>query len=195
MTSEQMEDLGESQTFNSTLSLYIPIVENNINEDTMKTIFAHENLGTISRIDFVYNNLGKKQAFIHFSEWFNTPKVCEFQAKVMNSKQKARLNINPGKYWPVYPNHNPLAERPPHLNLIDVLQDKIASLEHKLSEISFQYSNQDEVPSKRPRNTFPSPLASSPPASSPPASSPVASINLVLPSNLATNAQSFGMQH
>ena len=181
MTTEEMEEISHFQ-INPTLSLYIPVVDSNINETTIKAIFEHENLGKISRIDFVYNNTGKKQAFIHFSEWFDNPKVVSFQEKILNSKEKVRLiySHNPNKYWPIYQNKNPLAERPSHVNLIDILQNKIALLEMKLGEVSFQSSNEDEVPSKRPRNTL---------------QSPTPSVTLSFPQMESAHSETFGTHH
>jgi hypothetical protein len=120
--------------FNSTLSIYIPIVDEKINDTAIKAVFEHLGLGVISRVDFVYSSLGKKQAFLHFTEWFDCEKSHKVQRDILDPGTNARLVYDNPKFWPLLQNRNPVDK--PNLdtpNIIDVLQTKIEMLESKLN--------------------------------------------------------------
>ncbi len=122
--------------FNPTLSVYIPIVDEKINDTAIKAVFEHLGLGVISRVDFVYSSLGKKQAFLHFTEWFDCDKSRKVQRDILDPSVNARLVYDNPRFWPLFQNRNPVEN--PKLttpNIIDVLQIKIELLEGKLNAI------------------------------------------------------------
>ena len=138
--------------FNAKLSVYIPIVDENINDTTIKAVFEHLGLGIISRVDFVYSSLGKKQAFLHFEAWYECDKARKVQRDILNSDCNARLVYDNPKFWPLLLNRNPIEN--PKLstpNIIDVLQTKIQMLENKLNSIGI--TPDYEGLGKRPRNS------------------------------------------
>ena len=92
----------------SVLSLYIPIISANISESYIKKMFKTHNIGQILRADFVKNVVkNRREAFIHFDEWFSTTESKKLQEDVLNPNTKSRLNYTKsGKYWPLLKNNN-----------------------------------------------------------------------------------------
>ena len=66
----------------SVLSLYIPIISENITEAFITKVFFEKNIGKILRVDFVHNKIkNRREAFIHFDEWFNSMKFRKHPKK------------------------------------------------------------------------------------------------------------------
>jgi hypothetical protein len=143
--------------FNNKLSVYIPIVDENIGDTSIKAVFEHLGLGVISRVDFVYSSIGKKQAFLHFESWNDCEKARKVQREILDPDCNARLVYDNPKFWPLLQNRNPI-ENPKLLtpNIIDVLQTKIEMLENKLN--MFGISTEYDGLGKRPRSSLEMPL-------------------------------------
>jgi hypothetical protein len=143
--------------FNNKLSVYIPIVDENIGDTSIKAVFEHLGLGVISRVDFVYSSLGKKQAFLHFESWNDCAKSRKVQREILDPDCNSRLVYDNPKFWPLLQNRNPV-ENPKLLtpNIIDVLQTKIEMLESKLN--SFGILQDYDGLGKRPRNAIETPF-------------------------------------
>jgi len=92
----------------NTLSLYIPHVFPNIDEERISRIFRNLDIGNISRVDFVakFDRQGKEynSAYIHFAQWFNTPVATNFQTRVMDPKVEAKLVYDDPWFWVILPN-------------------------------------------------------------------------------------------
>lgn len=89
-------------------SLYIPVISNNTSEEYVKTMFAKHNIGKVSHVDFVQNLVkNRREAFVHFDEWFTTPEATTLKADILDPSKKARFNYcETGKFWPVMVNTN-----------------------------------------------------------------------------------------
>ena len=59
------------EEFNETLSIYIPYVNEDVTVNDITNVFA-KNMGSVSRVDFIYNIKKCRQAFVHFDKWNNT---------------------------------------------------------------------------------------------------------------------------
>ena len=91
----------------SVLSLYIPVIGENVSESYMKKMFDTHKIGKVMRVDFV-KNIGKnrREAFVHFDEWFNTDESKQLQEDVLNPDKQARFVYYNKKFWPLLVNKN-----------------------------------------------------------------------------------------
>ena len=92
----------------SVLSLYIPIISDSISENYIKKIFVNKNIGKILRVDFVKNlKKNRREAFIHFDEWFINDEVNALKKDIEDPNTKAKLMYNDKNFWPLLVNKNP----------------------------------------------------------------------------------------
>jgi hypothetical protein len=89
------------------MSLYIPVISNST-EEFIKLMFLRHKIGKVSRVDYVQNlEKHRKEAFVHFEEWFVTPEAILMQTEIMDPNIKARFKYcESGKYWPLLVNKN-----------------------------------------------------------------------------------------
>ena len=89
-------------------SLYIPIISSSTSEEYVKAMFATHNIGKVSHVDFVQNLVkGRREAFVHFEEWFTTPEATKLHDDIVNPTVKAQFKYcESGKFWPVLVNTN-----------------------------------------------------------------------------------------
>jgi len=92
----------------SVLSLYIPIISDSISENFIKKVFVNKNIGKILRVDFVKNlEKNRREAFIHFDEWFVNDEVNALKEDIKNPNTKTKLMYNDKNFWPLLVNKNP----------------------------------------------------------------------------------------
>jgi len=93
----------------SVLSLYIPVITDAASEQFIKKMFKTNNIGTILRVDFVKNKeKNRREAFIHFDEWFTTDESKTLQEDILNPDTRTRFKYTKsGKFWPLLVNKNP----------------------------------------------------------------------------------------
>ena len=91
------------------LSLYVPIISNSTSEAYIKKMFLINNIGKISRIDFVKNiEKNRREAFIHFEEWFDTKQANSLKEDILNKDTQTRFKYNKSNsFWPLLVNKNP----------------------------------------------------------------------------------------
>ena len=134
---QAMSIVNNESVFNPKLSLYIPVIDEKIDQAFITGIFENLQIGEISRIDFVYSLVGKKQAFIHFNKWYDNSKVHELQKKIMSPSANARIIYDKPKFWPILQNRTPLdAPHAEATNIVTILQNKIIQLEAKLEALT-----------------------------------------------------------
>jgi hypothetical protein len=108
-------------TFNKTLSLYIPrVLDIWASVEAISPIFKQLDIGDISRIDFVEkqsdNGIVYYQAFIYFSEWYDTNSARNLQKRIMNYDEDpdnfsaARIVYDDPWYWLLFANKKPVTE-------------------------------------------------------------------------------------
>ena len=133
------------------LSLYIPVISNNTTHQYITNCFHKKNIGQVSRVDFVFNQQkNRKEAFIHFSEWYNTPEAIQLNQELdeSSSTKKCKLVHHNEQFWPLLKNKNPLEKNSPerksnevykieHQSEVEVFHDRIADLEKIIKELSF----------------------------------------------------------
>jgi hypothetical protein len=94
-------------TTDQTLSLYIPRIFKNYTKEDIAVVFEKLLLGKVSHVDFV-EKLGKGEiynaAYVHFEYWYDTVTVRNFQARVVDPAQEARLVYEEPWYWIVLQN-------------------------------------------------------------------------------------------
>jgi len=92
----------------STLSLYIPRVFSNFTQGMVAEVFYKLHLGKVSQVDLVakYGNDGQpyNSVYVHFEFWYDTIAVRNFQARVLDPNQEARLVYDEPWYWIVLEN-------------------------------------------------------------------------------------------
>ena len=89
------------------ISLYVPHIFANFDEDFVKDVFNKE-VGKVSRVDFV-SKIGKNckpynAAYIHFELWYETDSILQFQESVIDPNEEAHLFYDGQWYWIVLEN-------------------------------------------------------------------------------------------
>ena len=119
------------------LSLYIPVIQDSISEDFIKKCFEDKKIGKIMRVDFVKNLArNRREAFIHFDEWFDTDESKTLKESVTINTIQTRLIYNTkGNYWPLLVNknahkrnHNPNYEIISHDEVKNVYKNNLSIL-------------------------------------------------------------------
>jgi hypothetical protein len=65
------------------MSIYVPRVESYVTENDVKFYFENWEIGKVSHVDFVQRlDQEYKQMYVHFSNWFNTPKTQNLQREL-----------------------------------------------------------------------------------------------------------------
>ena len=133
----------------SVLSLYIPIIAESISEEYIKKMFKTHNIGLILRVDFVKNLLkNRREAFVHFDEWYNSEESKKMKEDIMNPNTKTRFVYNEaGKFWPLLINKN-AHKRVDNPNY-EVLNKSEIKTAYKTSlTLTFTKNNVNEKPAK-----------------------------------------------
>jgi hypothetical protein len=102
------------------LSLYIPHVFPNFEKEYVAGVFEDMEFGIVDHVDLVAkmdkNGKTYNAAYIHFSEWFNTTAVANFQERVINPDREARIVHDDPWFWIVLENkakkYEPGARKP-----------------------------------------------------------------------------------
>jgi hypothetical protein len=140
------------QLFSETmLSLYIPIIQDNITETYIKRQFNDHNIGKVMRVDFVKNiSKNRREAFVHFDEWFDNETSRAMQDDIKNPDTKTRFIYHDKKFFPLLVNKN--AHRRVNNPEYEVLKaEDIKSAAKMLVSIPMDISSSNEF--KRPRIT------------------------------------------
>ena len=100
-----------------TLSIYIPVVFDDVTKDTIKDVFQSLAIGDVSRVDFVTRPLSHqtprhttRMAFVHFNKWHDNVTTEHLQERLLAHDREARLVYDEPHYWILRPNTNPLSE-------------------------------------------------------------------------------------
>lgn len=134
------------------LSLYIPVVQEHITEAYVKRQFKDHNIGKVMRVDFVKNILkNRREAFVHFDEWFDNDTSRALQEDIKNPDTKTRFVYHETKFFPLLVNKN--AHRRVNNPAYEVIKsDDIKSSTKLLVSIPIIDSTSDE--SKRQKMTY-----------------------------------------
>ena len=160
MSSEMIVDSSNpvsENLFNPTLSLYIPSINEEMDVDKLKLLFNNKKIGVVSRVDFVFNSKGVRQAFVHFSMWFESDLTKDLQNKIMDPKLNAMVKLD-NKVKNNFGNNNIILlpnrcpRELPNMDLINSLQERINQLESKFKELSNK-DDQIESNGKRSRSS------------------------------------------
>mgnify|MGYP003332549523 FL=1 len=138
---------NSEDSFNFTLSLYIPVITGKITEAFIKETFHRLDVGEVSRVDFVNttkNGRVTRQAFVHFNVWYYTKTASNLQARVLDTQINAKLVYDDPYFWPLLPTSNPASDQPEYAketsNLKEyktmILQNKISELEHHIKGLT-----------------------------------------------------------
>tara|TARA_Y100000591_G_scaffold189799_1_gene164132 strand:- start:6764 stop:7369 length:606 start_codon:yes stop_codon:yes gene_type:complete len=121
-------------------SIYIPVIGKEISEKYMKRCFKEKNIGEVDRVDFVLNkNKMRREAFVHFSKWYNTPDANSLMADLSNPETKTHFVYKGTSYWPILPNKNPVERNSYERKSTSVyeLEDRINIIEKTMEQLSF----------------------------------------------------------
>lgn len=98
----------QNQTQTNNISLYVPRVYPNIAESRIKSVFDTLSIGKVSSIDFIKKqdekNVKYYEIFIHFAYWYDNIIAHNFQKKVLESADGAKLVYDDPWYWIVFEN-------------------------------------------------------------------------------------------
>ena len=120
--------MPSTTTSQGVLSLYIPIISKTTSEAYIKKMFDSNNIGTIMRVDFVYNKSKQRtEAFIHFDKWFETTESNALKEDILNPNTKTQFKYNKSNnFWPLLVNKNPNKRvNNPNYEVIDSTNMKI----------------------------------------------------------------------
>ena len=134
------------------LSLYIPVVQDHITEAYVKRQFADHNIGKVMRVDFVKNiPKNRREAFVHFDEWFDNETSRALQEDVKNPTTKTRFVYHHKKFFPLLINKN--AHRRVNNPAYEVIKtEDMKSSTRLLISIPMNTSTSDDY--KRQRTTY-----------------------------------------
>ena len=134
------------------LSLYIPVVQDHITEAYVKRQFADHNIGKVMRVDFVKNiPKNRREAFVHFDEWFDNETSRALQEDVKNPTTKTRFVYQHKKFFPLLINKN--AHRRVNNPAYEVIKtEDMKSSTRLLISIPMNTSTSDDY--KRQRTTY-----------------------------------------
>ena len=90
------------------ISIYIPHVFNNIDNDRISDTFESQGIGKVKNVDFV-GKLGKdghsfNAVYVHFEFWYDNSVARNFQERVINPNKEARIVYEDPWYWIVLEN-------------------------------------------------------------------------------------------
>lgn len=132
-------------------SLYIPIIKPDITHEFIQKCFHEHDIGKVSHVDFVFNKQkSRREAFVHFSEWYNTENADNLKYKLENSSlsgEKCRFvyNTELSQYWPILINKKPLEKNSPERRSNDVyiIEERIQTIENSIKRLSFMSNVHD----------------------------------------------------
>ena len=116
------------------LSLYIPVIQDNITEAYIKRQFENHEIGKILRVDFVKNiSKQRREAFVHFDEWYDNPTSRALQDDIKNPDTQTRFVYMGTKFFPLLvnknahkrvnnPNYEPLKDTPSVILSIPIMK-------------------------------------------------------------------------
>ena len=125
----------------SNISLYIPHVFPNIDEDRIARIFDLLIIGKVSHVDFVSktDSRGKSYnaVYVHFEYWYNNVAAANFQEKVVNPEKEARLVYDDPWYWVVLENktNRVVFDEQEEDNELDEILDQMEDCEQYMQQI------------------------------------------------------------
>lgn len=136
------------------LSLYIPVVQDHTTEAYIKRQFSDHDIGKVMRVDFVKNLLkNRREAFVHFDEWFDNETSRALQEDIKNPNTKTRFVYHNTKFFPLLVNKN--AHRRVNNPAYEVIKtEDVKSVAKVLVSIPMDTSASDEDDSKRRRMTY-----------------------------------------
>ncbi len=136
------------------LSLYIPVVQDNITEAYIKRQFFDHNIGKILRVDFVKNlSKDRREAFIHFDEWFDNETSRSLQEDIKNPDTKTRFVYHHKKFFPLLVNKN-AHRRINNPEYVMIKSDDVKASAKLLVSIPMDTSTVSDDESKRQRLTY-----------------------------------------
>jgi hypothetical protein len=131
-------------SINQQLSLFVPYVFANITQERIARVFENNHLGIVDHVDFVRktdkNGKPYNAVYVHFSNWFNTSTVENFQERVMNPDKEARVVYDDPWYWIVLQNTGAKSAKADETEFVSsdyaaILERKLADTERRLAEL------------------------------------------------------------
>ena len=90
------------------MSLFIPHVFSNISAERITAAFQDNDIGQVSHIDLVSkmdkNGQIYNSAYVHFAFWYQNSTAVNFQERVINPNQQAKLVYDDPWFWIVLKN-------------------------------------------------------------------------------------------
>ena len=90
------------------MSLFIPHVFSNISAERITAAFQDNDIGQVSHIDLVSkmdkNGQVYNSAYVHFAFWYQNSTAANFQERVVNPNQQAKLVYDDPWFWIVLKN-------------------------------------------------------------------------------------------
>lgn len=130
------------------LSLFIPYVFANITQERIARVFENNHLGIVDHVDFVRktdkNGKSYHAVYVHFSRWFNSSVVENFQERVLSPDKEARVVYDDPWFWIVLQNTGAKVEGPKAEETEFVSSDYAAILEKKLAETEKRLADLEE---------------------------------------------------
>ena len=106
MMTERVLDVSDSWS-----SIYLPSVIGKHKEEAfMKEVFLHENIGQVSRVDYVAKKTNEKElttAYVHFEKWYDTPLTQKMRCTIEKEGQY-KYFVNATSYLLFRINHTPI---------------------------------------------------------------------------------------
>lgn len=121
-------------------SVYIPIIGDKITNAFIEKSFLEKKIGVVTRVDFVLNKRKfRREAFVHFSEWFTSDEANLLKADLLNDQTQTRFVYKGKEFWPLLINKNPIEKYSPErkANSAYELEDRIDIIRKDLDNLTF----------------------------------------------------------
>ena len=131
------------------MSIYIPFILHDRNEEFIKEYFKNQNIADIERVDFCYEGNWKngRSAFVHIKNWYYSENSCYLYEKLYDPNG-LKILINKNEYWILKEMICPKIYST-ELNIHQVVS-KIESLEKKIRELESVIQYQQREPEQEP---------------------------------------------
>lgn len=89
-------------TQNQQLSLYIPLLMLDANQELIKKTFRKQDIGLVESVHFGEKWKNGKMyccAWVYFTKWYNNPASIHFQERILDKDKEARIIYNDPSYW------------------------------------------------------------------------------------------------
>jgi hypothetical protein len=131
------------------ISLFIAHVFPNFSPADVAAVFERLRIGQVGKVDFVAkrdrNNKKYYAAYIHFQHWFDNTAARNFQSRVLNPAQEARIVYDDPWHWVVLPYKNKMINKKKMVASKKQIDNEFAFTDAHLAKVSPAFDDIDSL--------------------------------------------------